>query len=297
MAAGFQVAVPASFPIISSRGDGGWFFVAFGAGGTSLQGSAVDGSIAMSILCNLAYFSMRATAPEMPVQPGERVTRMVFCGSGAMDGVLGVCGRAFVCAARTIVPGQALFVQCCCMLAPQSSWFFRFRRFAIGGRRSGCREWAPFIMSAEEKLVELGLHLPPVPTPVAAYVNAVRTGDLLYLSGGLPFDPERRFNGKVPSQVSVEMAKEAARRAMLDRLAVVRNELGSLDKVKRIVSVQGFVNSDPDFGDQPMVINGASELLIEIFGEEIGMHSRVAVGAVSLPLHVSVEIAMVVEIE
>jgi enamine deaminase RidA (YjgF/YER057c/UK114 family) len=120
---------------------------------------------------------------------------------------------------------------------------------------------------------------------------------LLYLSGGLPFDPERRFNGKVPSQVPVEMAKEAARRAMLDRLAVIRNELGSLDKVKRIVSVQGFVNSDPDFGDQPLVINGASDLLVEVFGEKIGTHSRMAVGAAALPLHVSVEIAMVVEVE
>jgi len=97
--------------------------------------------------------------------------------------------------------------------------------------------------------------------------------------------------------VPVELAKEAARRAMLDRLAVIRNELGSLDKVKRIVSVQGFVNSDPDFGDQPLVINGASDLLVEVFGEEIGTHSRVAVGAAALPLHVSVEIAMVVEVE
>ncbi len=151
-------------------------------------------------------------------------------------------------------------------------------------------------MSAETRLAELGLRLPTVPTPVACYVNAVRTGNLLFVSGGLPFDPERRCNGKVPSQVPLPLAREAARRVILDRLAVIRHELGSLDKVTRIVSVQGFVNSDPDFGEQPMVINGASELLIEIFGEKIGRHSRVSVGAASLPLHVAVEIALVLEV-
>jgi len=151
-------------------------------------------------------------------------------------------------------------------------------------------------MSAEAKLVEMGLKLPEVPVALGSYVNVVRSGNLLHLSGGLPFDPERRFNGKVPSEVSIDQAQAAARQAMLGRLAVIRDELGSLDKVTRIVSVQGYVNSDPDFGDQPVVLNGASDLLIEVFGEEIGRHSRVAIGAASLPLHVSVEVALVVEV-
>ena len=151
-------------------------------------------------------------------------------------------------------------------------------------------------MSAEAKLVELGIKLPDVTEALGSYVNAVRTGNLMFLSGGLPFDPERRFNGKVPSEVSVGQAKAAARQAMLGRLAVIRGELGSLDRVTRIVAVQGYVNSDPDFGDQPMVLNGASDLLIEVFGEEIGRHSRVAVGTASLPLHVSVEVSLVVEV-
>lgn len=151
-------------------------------------------------------------------------------------------------------------------------------------------------MSAEAKLVELGIKLPEVTEALGSYVNAVRTGNLLFLSGGLPFDPERKFNGKVPSDVSIGQANAAARQAMLGRLAVIRGELGSLDRVTRIVAVQGYVNSDPDFGDQPMVVNGASDLLIEVFGEEIGRHSRVAIGTASLPLHVSVEVSLVVEI-
>lgn len=150
-------------------------------------------------------------------------------------------------------------------------------------------------MSAEAKLTEMGLKLPDVPEPVASYVNAVRTGNLMFLSGGLPFDPERKFNGSVPSNVLVSEAIKAARQAVLGRLAVIRQELGSLDRVTKIVSVQGYVNSDTDFGDQPLVVNGASDLLLEIFGPEIGKHSRVAVGCSSLPLHVSVEIAMTVE--
>jgi enamine deaminase RidA (YjgF/YER057c/UK114 family) len=152
-------------------------------------------------------------------------------------------------------------------------------------------------MSAEQRLEEMGLKLPDVGEALGSYVNAVRTGNLLFLSGGLPFDPERKFNGKVPSEVSVGQAMAAARQAMLGRLSVIRGELGSLDRVKRVVSVQGYVNSDATFGDQPLVINGASDLLIEVFGEERGRHTRVAVGTASLPLHVAVEVALVVEVE
>lgn len=152
-------------------------------------------------------------------------------------------------------------------------------------------------MSAEAKLVELGITLPEVATPVASYVNAVRTGNLLYLSGGLPNLSNDAFKGQVPSQVTPEVAQEAARDSILGRLAVVRAELGSLDKVTRVVSVQGFVNAATDFGDVPQVINGASDTLVEVFGSSIGAHSRTAVGVASLPLNVCVEVALVLEVE
>ena len=150
-------------------------------------------------------------------------------------------------------------------------------------------------MSAEAKLTELGISLPEVATPVASYVNAVKTGNLLYLSGGLPDLGNESHKGQVPSQVSPEEAKEAARVAVLGRLAVIRKELGSLDEVTRVVSVQGFVNAAAGFGDIPQVINGASDVLVEVFGAEIGTHSRTAVGVASLPLNVCVEVALVIE--
>ncbi len=147
-----------------------------------------------------------------------------------------------------------------------------------------------------EKLSSLGLQLPAVPAPVAAYVNCVRSGNLLFLSGGLPIDGDRKVIGKVPSAVSIEEAQEGARIIILNRLAVIREEIGSLDKVKQIVALNGFVNSEPDFFGHPQVINGASELLVEIFGDK-GKHSRTALGAAALPLNVAVEINLVVEVE
>jgi enamine deaminase RidA (YjgF/YER057c/UK114 family) len=147
-----------------------------------------------------------------------------------------------------------------------------------------------------EKLSSLGLQLPAVPAPVAAYVNCVRSGNLLFLSGGLPIDGDRKIIGKVPSAVSIEEAQEGARIIILNRLAVIREEIGSLDKVKQIVALNGFVNSEPDFFGHPQVINGASELLVEIFGDK-GKHSRTALGAAALPLNVAVEINLIVEIE
>jgi enamine deaminase RidA (YjgF/YER057c/UK114 family) len=146
------------------------------------------------------------------------------------------------------------------------------------------------------KLTSLGLALPAVPAPVAAYVNCVRSGNLLFLSGGLPIDGERRILGKVPTDVSPEEASEAARMIVLNRLAVIRDELGSLDRVKQIVALNGFVNSAADFYGHPQVINGASELLVELFGDK-GKHSRTALGAASLPLNVAVEINLIVEVE
>lgn len=150
--------------------------------------------------------------------------------------------------------------------------------------------------SINEKLAALGLTLPAVPAPVAAYVNCVRSGNLLFLSGGLPIDGDRKVIGKVPTQVSIEEAQEGARIIILNRLAVIQDAIGSLDKVKQIVSLGGFVNSEPDFYGHPQVINGASELLVEIFGDK-GKHSRTALGAAALPLNVAVEINLIVEIE
>jgi len=146
-----------------------------------------------------------------------------------------------------------------------------------------------------QKLNSLGHSLPAVPVPVAAYVNCVRSGNLLFLSGGLPVDDERKITGKVPTDVSIEEAQEGARMIVLNRLAVIRAEIGSLDKVKQIVALNGFVNSEPDFYGHPQVINGASELLVEIFGDK-GKHSRTALGAAALPLNVAVEINLIVEV-
>ncbi len=151
-------------------------------------------------------------------------------------------------------------------------------------------------MTILEKIASLGLSLPAVPTPVAAYVNCVRSGNLLFLSGGLPIDGDRKIIGKVPTGVSIDEAQEAARMIILNRLAVIQSEVGSLDKVKQIVALNGFVNCEPDFYGHPQVINGASELLVEIFGDR-GKHSRTALGAASLPLNVAVEINLIVEVE
>ncbi|MGC4013610.1 MAG: RidA family protein [Luteolibacter sp.] len=146
------------------------------------------------------------------------------------------------------------------------------------------------------KIESLGLKLPSVPAPIAAYVNCVRTGNLLFLSGGLPIDGDRKIIGQVPGQVSIEEAYEGARIIILNRLAIIRDEIGSLDKVKRVVTLNGFVSSAPDFYDHPKVVNGASELLVEIFGER-GKHSRTALGVSALPLNVAVEINLIVEVE
>ncbi|RYD18396.1 MAG: RidA family protein, partial [Verrucomicrobiaceae bacterium] len=150
--------------------------------------------------------------------------------------------------------------------------------------------------SIQNRLETLGLTLPAVPVPVAAYVNCVRSGNLLFLSGGLPIDGDKKVIGKVPTEVSIEEAQEGARMIVLNRLAVIQEEIGVLDKVKQVVAVNGFVNSEPDFFGHPQVINGASELLVQIFGDK-GKHSRTALGAAALPLNVAVEINLIVEVE
>jgi enamine deaminase RidA (YjgF/YER057c/UK114 family) len=151
-------------------------------------------------------------------------------------------------------------------------------------------------MSAiESRIQELGYILPDAPAPAGSYVNCVRSGNLLFLAGGIPPLDDDTYLGKVPTETSMETAQEAARLITLNRLAVVKAEIGDLDLVERIVNVGGFVNSEPDFHQHPTVINGCSDLLVAIFDDK-GIHSRTALGASALPLNVSVEINMIVEI-
>jgi len=147
-------------------------------------------------------------------------------------------------------------------------------------------------MSAEKKLKDLGITLAPVTPPVANYVNAVRTGNLLFLAGK---GPASGVTGIIGKEISVEQAYGHARTTGLNLMAVMRDELGSLDRVKRIVKVLGMVNAVPGFTDQPKVINGCSDLFVEVFGER-GKHARSAVGMGSLPNNIPVEIEVIVEV-
>lgn len=149
----------------------------------------------------------------------------------------------------------------------------------------------------EAKLKELGIELSTPGAPVANYVNAVQTGNLLFLAGKGPNKPEGGYvTGKVGQDLTVEQGYEAARLTAISQLSVLKAELGNLNRVKRIVKVLGMVNCGPDFGNQPEVINGFSDLMVEVFGER-GKHARAAVGMNSLPRNTSVEIEMIVEIE
>lgn len=151
-------------------------------------------------------------------------------------------------------------------------------------------------MSAEKRLKELGIDLGKVSAPVANYVNAVRTGNLLFLSGKGPRAVNgARPKGKVGREYSVEEGYQHARTVGMDLLAVMRSELGSLDRVKRVVKVLGMVNATPEFEDQPKVINGCSDLFVEVLGER-GKHARSAVGMGSLPMGIPVEIECIVEV-
>ena len=147
----------------------------------------------------------------------------------------------------------------------------------------------------DERLAELGISIPPIAKPVAAYVPAVVSGNLVYTSGQLPFvDGVLPATGKVGADVDAEAAKAMARTCVLNGLAAAHGVIGSLDRITRVVKVVGFVASDPSFTGQPGVINGASELLGEIFGEA-GAHARSAVGIAVLPLDAPVEIEFVFE--
>ena len=151
-------------------------------------------------------------------------------------------------------------------------------------------------MGAEARLKQLGIEVPQVPTPMANYVRAVRVGNLLFLSGHGPQRDGRMASvGKVGRDLSVEEGAQAARLVGLNLLSSTREALGSLDRVKRIVKVLGMVNSADGFGDQPKVINGFSDLMVEVFGDA-GRHARSAVGMAELPFGISVEIEMIVEV-
>lgn len=151
-------------------------------------------------------------------------------------------------------------------------------------------------MSPEEKLHELGLNLPDPPAPVAAYVPCVRTGQLVFVSGQLPFAGKSLLaTGPVPSVIPVDQAQAAAEQCVLNGLAVLRREIGSLENVKQIVRVGVFVQSDDQFRDHSNVANGASTLLEKLFGEA-GRHARVSIGMNALPMNASVEVEFLFEI-
>jgi enamine deaminase RidA (YjgF/YER057c/UK114 family) len=149
---------------------------------------------------------------------------------------------------------------------------------------------------AEARLKEMNIILPPVPAPVANYVDSVRVGNLLFLAGNTA-GADWKFKGKVGKDITVQEGYETARQVGLIMLAKVRAALGSLDRVKRIVKVLGMVNSPEGFGDQPRVVNGFSDLMVEVFGTEMGKHARSAVGMQALPSNSAVEVEMIVEIE
>ncbi len=146
----------------------------------------------------------------------------------------------------------------------------------------------------EQKIESLGIKLPTPPTPAGSYVPAVRTGNLLYISGQIPMeDGKVVFTGKV-SDENLETAQKSAKLCAINILAQLKRELGDLEKVSKIVRLSGFVNSVPEFSQHPKVINSASDLFFEIFGEK-GKHSRIAVGVASLPLDSMTEIDAIVE--
>ena len=150
---------------------------------------------------------------------------------------------------------------------------------------------------AETRLKEKEIVLPEAQKPVANYVNVVRVGNLLFLAGKGPTKPDgSNITGKVGKDLTIEQGYEAARLTAINHLAVLKAELGSLNKVKRIVKVLGMVNCTEDFKDQPKVINGYSDLMVEIFGDK-GKHARSAVGMYALPSNIAVEVEVVVEVE
>lgn len=161
---------------------------------------------------------------------------------------------------------------------------------------------AQFVATAQpidfdKKLDELGIKLFPPTKPVANYVKAVRVGNLLFLSGHGPTRADgTNYTGKVGRELTIEQGYEAAKLTAIGLISTLKSEVGDLNKVKRIVKVNGWVNCTPDFGDQPKVINGCSDLMVALFGDK-GRHARAAMGAGALPSNITTEIEMVVEVE
>jgi enamine deaminase RidA (YjgF/YER057c/UK114 family) len=153
-----------------------------------------------------------------------------------------------------------------------------------------------YAQRADEQLKKLNIELPVVGKPIANYVNVVRVGNLLFLSGKGPSNEKGQYTtGKVGKDLTLEEGITAARLTAINQLAVLKAELGDLNKVKRIVKVLGMVNCEADFKDHPKVINGFSDLMVQVFGEK-GKHARSAVGMCSLPMNMAVEVELVVEV-
>lgn len=178
-------------------------------------------------------------------------------------------------------------------------WQYLFYTLVCAALMAGCSAQKQMIEASynpELRLKELGITLPTPPQPVANYVNGVRTGNLIFLAGKGPrYADGREISGKVGQDVSIEKGYEGARLTAINQLSVLKAMLGDLRKVKRIVKVLGMVNCDPSFVDQPKVINGFSDLMVEVFGDR-GRHARAAVGMTSLPRGQCVEIELVVEV-
>lgn len=147
-------------------------------------------------------------------------------------------------------------------------------------------------MSAEAKLKALGIELPQRPAPLANYVGAVRLGDALYVSGHIPLSADNKpvMVGRLGEGVTIEQGYDLARHVGLMILGTVRGAIGDLDQVRRVVKVVGLINCTPDFTSQPKVLNGFSDLMVEVFGESIGKHARSAVGVAALPMGAPVEV-------
>ncbi|MFD1737425.1 RidA family protein [Bacillus salitolerans] len=147
-------------------------------------------------------------------------------------------------------------------------------------------------ISPEQRLEELGITLPPIRPSAGNYISCVRTGNLIFTAG----QGTDEYRGKLGEDVTVEVGYDAAKQCMINLLTVIKHELGELSKVRKVVKLLGFVNSSPSFIDQPKVLNGASDLLVQVFGEK-GRHGRSAVGMAQLPNNNAVEIEMILEIE
>jgi len=146
-----------------------------------------------------------------------------------------------------------------------------------------------------DKLKEVGITLPSPPSPAGSYIPVVTTGNLAFVSGQIPIqDGKVKFTGKIPGEQTIESAQEAAKLCIINGLAQLNAFFGTLENITKIIRISGFVNSSPDFTDQPKIINAASDLLFKIFGDN-GKHSRIAISATNLPLNATIEIDMIVE--